>query len=251
MFALLNSDRAAHKLPPLKYDERLADIGRAHSTDMRDHSFFDHQSPTYGNLEARVDRAGYSNLVARENLAEAPNVEKAEVSLLASPHHFENMMATDVTHVGIGVVEGGVRDPRNLTITQVFAKPAGAESSSEASSAIQSKIRNVRRDKHLPSATVNARLNSYAEAHLRGLLSNSADPDLRAIGAAISQRLAATPISSIKGISVASQVMVDSSQFQVPTALLVDTPVQYGVAAGQVRGPGQRPVLKVLLIVGL
>jgi hypothetical protein len=144
-----------------------------------------------------------------------------------------------------------VRDPRNLTITQVFAKPAGAESSSEASSAIQSKIRNVRRDKHLPSATVNARLNSYAEAHLRGLLSNSADPDLRAIGAAISQRLAATPISSIKGISVASQVMVDSSQFQVPTALLVDTPVQYGVAAGQVRGPGQRPVLKVLLIVGL
>jgi uncharacterized protein YkwD len=35
----------------------LADIGRAHSSDMREHGFFDHVSPTFGNLENRVDRA--------------------------------------------------------------------------------------------------------------------------------------------------------------------------------------------------
>src|SRR5262245_15608031 len=59
MFQRLNRDRAAHGLHALKYDERLADIGRYHSQDMRDHKFFDHDSPTTGALDNRLNRAGY------------------------------------------------------------------------------------------------------------------------------------------------------------------------------------------------
>jgi uncharacterized protein YkwD len=251
MFERLNRDRAAHGLPALKYDERLADIGRAHSTDMRDHAFFDHVSPTFGNLESRVDRAGYENLVARENLAEGPDVNSAEDSLLASPHHFENMMATDITHVGIGLVQGGVKDPRNLTITQVFAKPSKVESPAQVKSAAQATIRKARQDKNLPIASTNARLTAYAEEHLRGSLGDSEDPDVKAIGVAISKRLAKEPISGVKGVSVGGQVLIDSSQFQVPSALLREGPRQYGLSVGQARPPGKRPVMKILVVVGL
>ena len=251
MFQLLNADRAAHKLPPLKYDERLAEIGRAHSSDMRDHGFFDHVSPTYGNLENRVDRAGYRNLVARENLAEAPDVTKAEVSLLASPHHFENMMATDVTHVGIGLVPGGVKEPSNLTITQVFAKPGKAETATEAKAAVQAVIRRTRQEKNLPSAVPNARLTAYAEEHLRASLNDSGDLDVESIGNSIAKLLAKAPIPGIKGVSVGSQVMVDSSQFQVPSALLREGPRPFGLAVGEASPAGKRPVLKVLVVVGL
>jgi len=251
MFRLLNDDRAAHKLPPLKYDERLAEIGRAHSSDMRDHAFFDHVSPTFGGLENRVDRAGYRNLVARENLAEAADVAKAEASLLASPHHFENIMATDITHVGIGLVPGGVKDPRNLTITQVFAKPSKSETAAEAGVAVQGVIRRTRQEKNLPSAVPNARLTSYADEYLHAALSDSDDLDVKAIGTAISKRLTKEPMSGIKGVSVGSQVMVDSSQFQVPSALLREGQRPFGLAVGEARPPGRRPVLKVLVVVGL
>ncbi len=251
MFQRLNRDRAAHGLPPLQYDERLADIGRSQSTDMRDHSFFDHVSPTMGNLESRVDRAGYRNLVARENLAEGPDIDTAEDSLLASPHHYENMMATDITHVGIGLVKGGVRDPRNLTITQVFARPAKQESPEAAKAAVNEAVRKARQEHDLPTASVNARLSAYAQEYLKQSLSDANDPDVKAIGIAISQRLAKEPLRGVQGVSVGGQVMVDSSQFQVPSALLRAGPRQYGVAVGEAHPAAKRPVLKILVVVGL
>jgi len=251
MFERLNRDRAAHGLPALQYDERLADIGRSQSTDMRDHSFFDHVSPTMGNLESRVDRAGYRNLVARENLAEGPDVETAEDSLLASPHHYENIMSTDITHVGIGLVKGGVKDPRNLTITQVFAHPTKNESPESAKAAVQAAIQKSRQANNLPAATVNSRLSGYAEEYLKPSMNDADDPDVKAIGVAISKRLAKEPIRGVQGISVGGQVMVDSSQFQAPSALLKPGPRQYGIAVGEAKPTGKRPVLKILIVVGL
>jgi uncharacterized protein YkwD len=37
----------------------------------------------------------------RENLAAASSVDTAEDGLLKSPGHFANLMATDITHIGI------------------------------------------------------------------------------------------------------------------------------------------------------
>jgi uncharacterized protein YkwD len=251
MFERLNRDRAEHGLPALVYDERLADIGREHSTDMREHGFFDHVSPTMGNLENRVDRAAYRNLVARENLAEGPDINSAEDSLLKSPHHYENMMATDITHVGIGIVQGGVRDPRNILVTQVFAHPTKNESPQAVKLAVQSVIQKARQKSGLPAATLNARLTSYAEEYLKPSLSDSEDPDVRAIGVAISKQLTQDPIRGVQGISVGGQVMVDSSQFQTPAALMKGGQRQYGVAVGEARPVGKRPVFKILIVVSL
>jgi uncharacterized protein YkwD len=251
MFVLVNRDRVAHQLPPLKYDERLADIARAHSNDMREHHFFDHVSSTFGDLASRMDRASYRNLVARENLAEAPDIAKAEENLLASPHHFENMMATDITHVGIGLVQGGVKDPRNLTITQAFARPAKDESAAQARSAVQLVINRERHERKLPGVTENRDLTQYAEEQLRSYVSTDEDPDVRTIGAVVSKLLSHKPIRGVRGISVSGQVMADSSQFQTPSALLRDAPQQYGVAVAEARPAGKRPVLKVLILVGL
>ena len=251
MFERLNRDRAARGLPALKYDERLADIGRSHSTDMHDHRFFDHESPTLGNLESRVNRAGYRNLVARENLAEAPDVEIAEDSLLKSPHHYENMMATDITHVGVGIVNGGVRDPRNLLVTQVFARPTKNETPGDVKLAVEAAIGRSRQADRLPAATVNTRLTSYAEEFLRPSLNDSDDPDVKFIGEAISKRLAKEPMRGVQGISVGGQVMVDSSLFQTPSALLKSGPRQYGIAVGEAHPVGKRPVFKLLVVIGL
>ena len=117
MFERLNRDRARKGRAPLHWDPRLSEVARHHSADMRDHGFFEHESPSTGSVDNRLDAAGYPFLTARENLSEAPDVEQSEDALLESPHHYENIMAEDVTHVGVGIVGGGVRDPRNITVT--------------------------------------------------------------------------------------------------------------------------------------
>src|SRR5207253_9242370 len=94
MFERLNHDRAAGGLPPLEYDPRLADVGRAHSADMSAHHFFAHESPTNGNLEDRLDAAGYLALKGRENLAEAGDVVGAQDGLMKSPGHHANIMSS-------------------------------------------------------------------------------------------------------------------------------------------------------------
>lgn len=251
MFLRLNRDRADHGLPGLKYDERLANIGRAHSADMHEHGFFDHHSPTYGDLESRVDRAGYRNRVARENLAEGPTVDSAEDSLLKSPHHFENIMAADITHVGIGIVHGGVHDPRNLTITQVFAYPVRHESMADVRVGVQKAIARARQEKNLPPAKLNSRLTQYAEEYLRGSLDDVSDPDVKAISQDVAKRLMKEPIVDVHGVSAGGQVMVESSQFQVPAALLRENRRPYGFAVGEAHPPNKRPMLKVIVIVGL
>ena len=122
MFERLNRDRKAQGCRALRFDERLSDVARHHSADMRDHRFFEHESPRTGGVDNRLDAAGYLLPTARENLSEAPDIERSQDGLLKARPHHENIMSEDVTHVGIGIVEGGVVDPRNVAVTQVLAR---------------------------------------------------------------------------------------------------------------------------------
>jgi uncharacterized protein YkwD len=251
MFERINQDRASEGKAPLVYDDRLADIARAHSADMRDHGFFDHVSPTTGTLDDRLARAGYLMRRARENLAEAIDVGPAEDGLLASPHHHENLMATDVTHVGVGIVEGGVQDANNLTFTQVFATPAVVETVAQGRAAVAQAIAAARSERGLAPARPHARLDELAAAHLAELPDDPRSSDLGRIGKAISEELGKTPIPGIRGVAVSGQVLPDSTEFEPGDAMLRPDVAHYGLAAGEARGPGGRPMLKLLLVVGL
>jgi uncharacterized protein YkwD len=72
---LVNAERAAMKLPPLKIDVRLADIARRHSADMARRDFFDHinpdgKNPTQRGRDARYNCRKYVADYITEGLAE-------------------------------------------------------------------------------------------------------------------------------------------------------------------------------------
>lgn len=249
MFRLLNRDRAAQGLPPLVYDERLADVARFHSADMRDHRFFDHESPNSGSLQDRLVAAGYLFLEARENLSEAPDVERGQQGLLASPPHYANIMATDVTHVGIGIVPGGVHAPENLTITQVFARPGRAETPAQARAALIERIQAARADAGLPPAQLSPLLDELARAHVAELAEDEAR--LSGIADRITEEVSKRREKGLRGVVVGAQRLADSSAFQVPSALTSERGASFGVAVHPAQGPGGRPVLQVLLLVGI
>ena len=251
MHQRLNRDRAARGLPPLAYDERLAGIGRYHSADMRDKRFFAHESPTSGSLDDRLNAAGYLFVSARENLSEAPDVQSSQDSLLASPGHFANIMADDITHVGVGIVRGGVEDPTNLMVTQVFARPGRVETPQAAQEAILTSIQQARAGRGLKAAKLHAELEALAEQYIVELAPETTPSDLQQVGKRVSKEVGARGNLGFRGVLVVGQLLPDSDSLQLPQELLNSSSSALGLAVRQVSHASGRPMLQVLLLLGL
>ncbi|HKO49916.1 MAG TPA: CAP domain-containing protein [Polyangiaceae bacterium] len=121
MFALLNQSRKAAGLKPLQLDDELREIALAHSTDMVDHHFFGHVSPTTGTPDARLRQSAALVADFGENVSQASNAEMAHDGLMASPGHRANMLSARFTHVGIAAVS---TETEQLTFTLIFGRRA-------------------------------------------------------------------------------------------------------------------------------
>ncbi len=247
----LNRDRAEKGLDPLIYDEELADIGRAHSKDMHDHSFFAHESPNTGTLDDRIARAGYLALEARENLAEGPTVDAAQDGLLASPGHYANIMSETVSHIGIGIVEGGVEDPSNLLFTQVFTRPGIHESTAQVSRRLDARIAEQRQAAGLPPLSRHQKLDRLAEEHIDSLPDQPSPGSLKQVGKAVAASLAEKPIAGVSGVSVSGQLLWQADQYEPSSAIASASVRHYGMALREVTDEKGRPQIKLLILFGI
>lgn len=120
MLRLLNAERTSRGLAALELDPRLVPIARQHSEEMFRLKYFGHQSPVSGSPFDRIAAAkiGYSR--AGENLAYAQSVAVAHRGLMDSEGHRENILRSEFTGVGIGVVSAG---SYGRMFTQLFLTP--------------------------------------------------------------------------------------------------------------------------------
>jgi uncharacterized protein YkwD len=129
MWVLLNQDRSnpetlaetGGRARPLKWNECLAAVARAHSRNMLEQRFFAHEGPDGKTYEMRIDQAGIPWLAAGENIAKWDTVSGAEATFMDEPrfqpNHRYNILNALYTDVGIGIVKGA---DGNLYITQDF-----------------------------------------------------------------------------------------------------------------------------------
>lgn len=115
---LVNAERSNVGVPALNWSAALADVAWLHSSDMVKRDFFSHVNPDGEDPFARLDRAGVGYRVAGENIAFG-STTAAEVvkQWMNSPPHRENILDTDYTELGVGVVHA------NAMWTQVFRAP--------------------------------------------------------------------------------------------------------------------------------
>ncbi len=123
MTRLINADRKRFGLPALAPDPRLAAIAREHSRDMATHGYFGHVSPSEGDLARRLVEAHYAMRYSGENISRADSIYEAEEALMMSPGHRANILATEPTVVGVGIVAARGPGNRRWVITQLFARP--------------------------------------------------------------------------------------------------------------------------------
>ncbi len=247
MAARLNRDRAKNSLPALVYDDALADIARAHSKDMHDRKFFAHDSPFTGSLQDRLDRAGYLMQTARENLGEGATIDHAQELLLKSPGHYANIMAKEVTHIGIGILDVGTKQQPKLLVTQVFATPIKNQDPVAARGVMLRRIAEARRAAGVRALPSHALLEKLAKKHIADV-PNGADASAnQRIGDAIAGEL---QNSGMTGVSVGTTVFLAPQMYE-PSGLVTDPGARgYGLATAPAKDEQGRPAIKALLLVG-
>jgi uncharacterized protein YkwD len=117
MLDLVNAERAAAGLRPLRADPELTAVARRHSADMFARGYFSHITPEGGTPFDRMRAADVRFRAAGENLALARSLQMAHDGLMDSPGHRANILRPAFGRVGIGVLDGGVR---GLMVTQKF-----------------------------------------------------------------------------------------------------------------------------------
>lgn len=120
MISLVNQARAEAKLPPLTAHKELSRVARFKSSDMAQNNYFSHDSPTYGSPFEMMKDFGIAYRSAGENIACNQSVERAHEAFMNSAGHRANILSTDFTHIGIGIVQGG---KCGAMYTQMFLTP--------------------------------------------------------------------------------------------------------------------------------
>ena len=121
-----NAQRRERGLDPLAYDRTLARVGEAHSEDMRERGFVDHENPDGEGLRERYAAFGL-DCPGGENVYHAPNGGLARSPAALAEHvvgawmdsagHREAILRGRFTRQGVGVVLGP--DGR-VWVTQAF-----------------------------------------------------------------------------------------------------------------------------------
>lgn len=114
LFNLINENRAAQGLAPLKLDMGLVTVARAHSKDMCDRHYFDHYAPSPGPvspmdrylayLGKRPNYAMVGENIYYRSMTDQPgdSAKQAENAFMNSPGHRENILQPKFTKVGVG-----------------------------------------------------------------------------------------------------------------------------------------------------
>ncbi len=118
LFNALNRERAAQGLPILQWDDALASAARQHASRMAQFNLMSHQLPGEPELGTRAGEAGARFSVIAENVAVGPDPATIHSAWMRSPGHRANILSTELSAVGIAVVQGS----SGLFAVQDFAR---------------------------------------------------------------------------------------------------------------------------------
>lgn len=106
MVDMINQERIAAGVSPLKVDLRLASVAQAKANDLKANNYFDHTSPVYGSPWAMMQQVGLNVQWAGENISGNDSVAGSMAALMQSPGHRANILDPRFTAVGVGIAYG-------------------------------------------------------------------------------------------------------------------------------------------------
>ncbi|MEY2934572.1 MAG: hypothetical protein RL033_5321 [Pseudomonadota bacterium] len=133
LWAMLNAARRSEQRLPLRRDERLDQLARAHAEAMSQRHLTAHDAGD-GLPSERLRRAGIAASLVGENVAYASNVRRAHRALWDSPAHRGTSLDARFEAVGLGVVVERVSPAAETPTTSAQARSSSARPSETAGS---------------------------------------------------------------------------------------------------------------------
>ncbi|MBI5530605.1 MAG: hypothetical protein HY918_03840 [Candidatus Doudnabacteria bacterium] len=125
IIVLTNQSRTQYGLNALKENSILDKAAQAKADDMLAKGYFSHTTPEGNTPWSFIVSAGYSYIMAGENLAvnftEAENVEDAWMN---SPGHKANILNKNFEEIGIGIAQGEYQNHTAIFVVQMFGTPS-------------------------------------------------------------------------------------------------------------------------------
>jgi hypothetical protein len=250
LFSMLNRDRGRRGLPPLLLDSSLTRIARDHSGKMAARGILGHDLPPSGDLNARLSRAGYLVRTARENVARAGSIDQAETALLKSPGHLRNIVAADVSHVGVGIARGAASREGDLYITQIFADPATPPQPAQLRSAQLARIEEARRNSGLRPLRVDPLFDKVAARLLDSLEFPFKAGDLEHLLDDAARQIPQGAVKDVSRMSVDTQLVRDVRDLKISDELRRARASVLGTASRKFCDSRGQPVVAILTLIG-
>lgn len=249
LLAILNQERVRNGLSPLDSDEALSRIARNHSHDMSQLGYLSHDLPS-GNLQIRLNHAGYIYEAARENLASARTVLKAHKALLKSPSHKKNILATDVTRVGIGIVRSSHPCEGYLYITEIFATPREKYEPSMVQNLLENRVEEIRQTGG-GEMDPDPLLDKLASSSLQSLNVRYDRTELQNLLAASASEWQKKGMTGLSRLEVNVQLLHNPKNLNVPASTREGRAQAYGSAVREVVDDQNQPAFLVLTLLGI
>jgi uncharacterized protein YkwD len=125
---LLNRERRAHGLRPLRSNSKLARAARSHARDMVAQRYFSHDSRNGASFSARIKRTGWTR--ARRSYTMGENIGWGGGALstpramvrgwMNSAGHKANILAREFRFIGIGIADGAPNGGSGATYATDF-----------------------------------------------------------------------------------------------------------------------------------
>ena len=160
LLALINQERKRYNLTSVTLDSTLNNLAQNHSDDMKKRGFFGHITPEGLSPDDRRSKMNISTPVG-ENLANSINVQYIHAGLMRSGAHRANILNSDWTKVGIGMVLD--KDNYPIVTEEFSSNPISNSDILTIKNDILNKINNLRSQNKLHIYTIDEDLNSSAQ----------------------------------------------------------------------------------------
>lgn len=232
----------------LVWDDALAEIARQHSREMALQGFISHELPS-GNLNVRMVRAGYIHDAARENVATSGSITWVHNALLKSPAHEKNIVADDITRIGIGIVRAPAPYNRELYVTEIFANPRQVFPAEAIREGLLTRIDTLRQNGG-GAWTSDPLLEQLASMSLNSLAYPYERQELRSLLAASVQKLQDDGRTELSRIDVNVQLVRNPGRLKIPAETSDKEAAVYGSAIRPVIDATNQPAFLVMTLVG-
>lgn len=115
---LINNERTKAGLAELNVDDDLTEAAQMKAQEMVDKNYLSHNSPTYGDIEAMLDKLNIPFSQVKENIVGSSDIKLGHDALMESAKHKEIILDPNFTYLGLGVQQGG---SYGFNIVEVFA----------------------------------------------------------------------------------------------------------------------------------